>query len=92
MEHEEESVVGDHEEDNGGGGDTVDEDSDEDMDGWDENGDPYQPFIAPWHRPHHKRAASPALLAPFLLSRLRRQEGEGRISAVPPDAFLIFVG
>ncbi|CAO2176910.1 unnamed protein product [Urochloa humidicola] len=44
MEHEEESVVGDHEEDDGGGGDTVD-------DGWDENGDPYQPFIAPWHRP-----------------------------------------
>ncbi|CAO2183536.1 unnamed protein product [Urochloa humidicola] len=51
MEHEEENVVGDHEEDSGGGGDTVDEDTDDDMDGWDENGDPYQPFIAPWYRP-----------------------------------------
>lgn len=35
-----------------GRGDTVDEeDSDEDLRGWDENGDPYLPFVGSWEPP-----------------------------------------
>ncbi|CAL4925165.1 unnamed protein product [Urochloa decumbens] len=53
------------EEKNSGRGDTVDEvdceddmdeeDSEEDMTGWDEDGNPYLPFIPPWRRPIRER-------------------------------------
>nr|CAB3477089.1 unnamed protein product [Digitaria exilis] len=51
-EHKEEDGGGaDEVEKNGGGCDTLGEDSDDHMGGWDENGDPCLPFIGSWHRP-----------------------------------------
>nr|CAB3473052.1 unnamed protein product [Digitaria exilis] len=51
-EHKEEDGGGaDEVEKNGGGCDTLEEDSDDHMGGWDENGDPCLPFIGSWHRP-----------------------------------------
>ena len=52
-EHEKEEGGGgdDDEEKNCGGGDTVGEDSDDDVGGWDENGDLCLPFIGSWDPP-----------------------------------------
>ncbi|RCV26136.1 hypothetical protein SETIT_5G221200v2 [Setaria italica] len=48
---EDEKNDGGEEEKNGGGGDNVEEDSEDDAEGWDENGDPCLPFIGSWDTP-----------------------------------------
>nr|TKW15295.1 hypothetical protein SEVIR_5G228300v2 [Setaria viridis] len=50
---EDEKNDGGEEEKNGGGGDNVEEDREDDAEGWDENGDPCLPFIGSWNTPVH---------------------------------------
>ncbi|KAK8453089.1 hypothetical protein SEVIR_5G228067v4 [Setaria viridis] len=53
---EDEKNDGGEEEKNGGGGDNVEEDREDDAEGWDENGDPCLPFIGSWNTPVHCRS------------------------------------